>query len=392
MHLSERTRNTAPSPTLAITAKVKAMKAQGVDVIGFGAGEPDFDTPDNIKETAISAIQGGFTKYTPSTGIVELKDAIISKFKKDNGLEYTRKQIVVSVGAKHSLYNVIMSIVDPGDEVIIPSPFWVSYPEMVKLAGGTPVFVQTTEENRFRLTADMLRSAITPKTRAIVVNSPSNPTGAVIETSELQKIAQLAVERGIYVISDEIYEKMVYDGNRHVSIASFGDEIKNLTVTVNGVSKAYSMTGWRIGYLACNEEIAAGIGRIQDNSTSNPASFCQKAAVEALTGPQDAVKMMANEFDKRRKYIVKRLNDMPGITCPTPGGAFYVFPNISGLFGGEINSSDALAEHLLMNAKIAVVPGSGFGAGNYVRLSYATSMSNIERGMDRLEEAIRKLR
>lgn len=391
MHLSERTRNTAPSPTLAITAKVKALKAQGVDIIGFGAGEPDFDTPENIKEQAIAALRAGFTKYTPSTGTDELKDAIVNKLKVDNGLEYTRKQIVVGVGAKHSLYNAIMAIVDPGDEVIIPTPFWVSYPEMVKLAAGTPVYVQTTESNGFRLTAEMLAGAITKKTRAIVINSPSNPTGAVIDTKELKKIAELAVEAGVYVISDEIYEKMVYDGNKHVSIASFGPGIKDLTITVNGFSKAYSMTGWRLGYLACGEELSAGIGRIQDNSTSNPVSFCQKAAVEALNGSQEAVKMMAAEFDKRRRYIVRRLNEIPGITCPNPGGAFYVFPNVSGLFKQGISGSDAFAEYLLNDAKVAVVPGAGFGADNCVRLSYATSMGNIEKGMDRLEEAAKKL-
>ncbi len=391
MHVSDRARNTAPSPTLTITAKVKALKAQGVDIVGFGAGEPDFDTPDHIKEKAIAALRAGFTKYTPSTGTEELKDAIVQKLKTDNGLEYTRKQIVVSLGAKHSLYNAMMAVVDPGDEVIIPAPYWVSYPEMVKLAAGKPVFAETTEANGFRLTADLVASKITDRTRAVIINSPSNPTGAVIEPGELKKIAELAVKHGIIVISDEIYEKMVYDGNRHISIASFGDDIKRLTVTVNGFSKAFSMTGWRLGYLACDEQVAAAIGRIQDNSTSNPVSFTQPAAVEALTGPQEAVQMMVAEFDKRRKYIVKRLNEMPGIKCPNPGGAFYVFPNVSGLFKNGINGSDALAEHLLNNAKVAVVPGSGFGADNYVRLSYATSMANIEKGMDRLEAAAKEL-
>lgn len=391
MQISDRAKNTAPSPTLAITAKVRALKAQGVDVIGFGAGEPDFDTPEAIKKAAIQAIQSGFTKYTPSTGTPEIKDSIIAKFKRDNNLDYTRKEIVLSCGAKHSLFNTFMALINPGDEVIVPSPYWVSYPEMAKLAGGIPVFVETSEENGFRLTAAMLEKAITPKTRAVVINSPSNPTGAVIDPKELKAIAELVVKHNLYAISDEIYEKLIYDENKHISIASLGDDIKKQTITINGFSKAYSMTGWRMGYLGCAEEIASAIGRIQDNSTSNPVSFCQKGGVEALNGSQDVVKMMVAEFDKRRKYIVSRLNAMPGVKCPNPGGAFYVFPNVSGLYKGEIKGSKNLTEFLLENYKVAVVPGEGFGADNYIRLSYATSMENIEKGMDRFEKAAKEI-
>jgi len=391
MKISERARKTAPSPTLAISAKVKQMKAQGIDVVGFGAGEPDFDTPDNIKAAAIQAIEQGFTKYTPSTGIEELKDAIIAKFRQDNGIEYNRKQIVVSIGAKHSLYNAIMAVIDPGDEVIIPAPYWVSYPEMVKLADGVPVFVETSVKDGFKLTAEMVAPRITDRTRAIIINSPGNPTGAVYDPEEVRKIAEMAAEREIYIISDEIYEKLGYAGNRMFSPASVSEKIKKDTITVNGVSKTYSMTGGRIGYLGCDEEIAAAIGRIQDNSTSNPVSFAQKGALEALTGSQDAVKMMLAEFDKRRKYMVKRLNSIVGIQCPNPGGAFYVLPDVSALYKKGINGSDAFAEHLLTTAKVAVVPGSGFGADNTVRLSYATSMANIEKGLDRIEEAAKKL-
>lgn len=397
MAISERAKNVSPSPTLAITAKAKQMKAAGIDVISFGAGEPDFDTPQNIKQAAIQSLEAGFTKYTPSSGIDELKAAIVKKFADDNGLHYEKSQIVVSIGAKHSLYNAVLAVVNPGDEVIIPAPYWVTYPEQVKLAGGIPVYIPTDESTGFVATAEMISKVVTPKTKMFILNSPSNPTGGVYDRKQLQEIAELAVSKNFYVLSDEIYEKIIYDGNEHVSIASLGPEIKRLTITINGFSKSYSMTGWRLGYAAAEQDIASGMSRIQDHSTSNPVSFAQKGAVEALNGPQDAVNAMIAEFDKRRKVIVERLNAIPGIMCATPGGAFYVFPNVSGLttktwHGKTIESADTLAEFLLEDARVAVVPGTGFGAPNYVRLSYATSMSAIETGLDRIAEAAAKLK
>lgn len=397
MAISERAKNTAPSPTLAITSKAKAMKADGIDVISFGAGEPDFDTPQNVKDAAIKALEAGVTKYTPSSGTPELKKAICAKLKKDNGLDYEVSQIIVSNGAKHSIYNAVLALCNPGDEVIIPAPYWVSYPEMVKLADGKPVYVQTTESTGFKMTPDMLKDAITPKTKILILNSPSNPTGAVYDRSEIEQIAKIAVENNIYVISDEIYEKIMYDGNQHVSIASLGDDIKKLTITVNGLSKSHSMTGWRVGYIAAEQEIVAGMTRIQDNTTSNPVSFVQAGAVEALTGPQDSVEEMRKAFDERRKVIVDGLCAIPGITCPNPGGAFYVFPNISGLigrsYGGKtIADADSFADYLLNgDAKVAVIPGTGFGAPQNIRLSYATSMANIEKGIDRIAKAVAAL-
>jgi len=397
MAISERAKNVSPSPTLAITAKAAKMKAEGIDVISFGAGEPDFDTPANIKAAAIKSIEAGFTRYTATSGIDALKEAIISKLAKDNGLEYEKSQIVVSNGAKHSLYNAVLALVNPGDEVIIPSPYWVSYPEQAKLAGASSVFVKTDESTGFVATADMIAEAITPKTKLLVLNSPSNPTGGIYSRKQLEEIAELAVNKQIYVLSDEIYEKIIYDGQKHVSIASLGPEIKKLTVTINGFSKSYSMTGWRLGYAAAEPEIAAAMTRIQDHSTSNPVSFAQKGGVEALTGPQDDVLKMIAEFDNRRKVIVERLNGIPGVSCAMPGGAFYVFPNVSKLFGMSyggraIDSSDTFAEFLLDEANVAVVPGSGFGAPDYIRLSYATSMSAITNGLDRMAEAINKLK
>ncbi|MBI2843092.1 MAG: pyridoxal phosphate-dependent aminotransferase [Armatimonadetes bacterium] len=397
MKLSERASNVSPSPTLAITAKAKAMKAEGIDVISFGAGEPDFDTPENIKSAAIKSLQAGFTKYTPSSGIDDLKAAIVDKFARDNGLEYQKNQIVVSIGAKHSLYNAVLAIVNPGDEVVIPVPYWVTYPEQVRLAGGVPVYVHTDESTGLVATAEMIERALTPRTRLLILNSPSNPTGGVYNRKQIEELANLAVSKNFYVLSDEIYEKIIYDGNKHVSIASFGPEIKKLTVTVNGFSKSYSMTGWRLGYAATEPEIAAGMSRIQDHSTSNPVSFAQKGAVEALTGPQDAMKRMVAEFDKRRSVIVRKLNEIPGATCATPGGAFYVFPNVGGLIGKTgngktITGSDSLADYLLEDAKVAVVPGTGFGAPSYMRLSYATNMQAIETGLDRIAESVAKLR
>lgn len=396
MAISDRAKNASASPTLAITAKANQLKAEGIDVISFSAGEPDLDTPQNVKDAAIQALQAGMTKYTASSGTPDLKKAICNKLINDNGLEYTPAQIIVSNGAKHSLYNAVLSLCNSGDEVIIPAPYWVSYPEMVKLADGVPVYVQTDESTGFRMAPEMLNGAITPRTRIIILNSPSNPTGAVYSRADLESIAQIAVEKGIYVISDEIYEKVIYAGNEHVSIASFGSEIKKLTVTINGLSKSHSMTGWRIGYAAAEQDIVGGMSRIQDHSTSNPVSFVQAGAVEALNGPQDFPEMMVKKFDERRQVIVAGLCAIPGISCPNPGGAFYVFPNISGVVGKAYNGktitgSDSFAEFLLEEAKVAVVPGSGFGADMNIRLSYATSMECIREGIARIADAVSKL-
>jgi len=397
MFLSQRARAIKPSPTLAIDAKAKALKAQGVDVIGFGVGEPDFDTPRNIKEAGIKAIENGFTKYCPVGGTDDLKDAIIEKLKKDNNLSYERGEIIVSCGAKHSLYNIAMTVLEKGDEVIIPAPYWVSYPDIVALADATPVIVNTSEKNGFKMTADEFRRAITPKTKAVVINSPSNPTGSSYSKKELEGIAEIAVEKKILIISDDIYEKLVYDGFEFTSIASLGKEVKDLTIVVNGVSKAYAMTGWRIGYAAGSKEIITAMTNIQSQSTSNPTSIAMKASTEALKGPQDAVTLMVREFDKRRVYMVERLNKINGIACLRPNGAFYAFPNITGLLGksfnGKIlNSSSDVATCLLDEVKVALVPGSAFGAEGYLRLSYATSMENIKEGIDRIEKAVGMLK
>lgn len=393
MKLSSKYSSISPSPTLTIDAKFKAMQAEGLDVVGFGAGEPDYDTPAHIKEAAIKAINAGFTKYTPASGTMELREAICKKLKDENGLTYKPSQIVVSNGAKHSLTNVFGAILEPGDEVIIPAPFWVSYPEMVKLADGVPVPLMTTEEEGFKFTAKALRAAITPKTKAVIINSPSNPTGAVFSRSELEAIAKVAVENNIFVVSDEIYEHLIYEGER-VSIASFGEDIKNLTIIVNGLSKTFSMTGWRIGYTASNQEIASLMSNVQSHSTSNPNSIAQKAAVAALCGGLDFVADMKAEYMRRRDYMVERINSIQGVSCTKPGGAFYVMMNIKKLLGKEfyvktINSSNDFAALLLEKAKVALVPGEGFMADGYLRWSYATSMENIKKGLDRLESFIK---
>jgi aspartate aminotransferase len=397
--LSQRAINCAPSPTLGITAKANALKADGIDVVSFAAGEPDFDTPQNVKDAAIAALNAGQTKYTPSSGTPALKNAIIAKLQRDNGLTYKPNEIIASAGAKHSIYNVMQAMIDPGDEVIIPAPYWVSYPEQVKLAGGTPVIVPTDEN--FLTTSSEIEKYITGSTKILIVNSPSNPTGAVYSPQALREIADLAVAKNIYVLSDEIYEKILFDGRPFVSIASFNEEIKARTITVNGLSKSYSMTGWRIGYAAADAEIVGAMGRIQDQSTSNPTSITQAAAVEALNGPQDSVTAMACEFEKRRGRIVELLNAIPGVKCPTPGGAFYVFPKVSALYGKEwrtkagasktISGSDDFAEFLLETVAVAVIPGSGFGADDHIRLSYATSMPSIEKGLSRIADAVKNL-
>ncbi len=394
--LSSRTKNLKPSPTLAITAKAKSMTAQGIHVVSFGAGEPDFDTPDNIKKAAIKAIEGGFTKYTPVGGIDELKDAIIQKFQKDNQLTFRRSEILVSCGGKHSIYNLAQALFDQGDEVIIPAPYWVSYPVIVELANATPVIVETNEEDEFKLKPEDLIRAITPKTKALVLNSPSNPTGSAYTKKELEKIAEIVISRNIFVISDEIYEKIVYDGFQFVSIASLAEEIKKNTIIVHGVAKTYSMTGWRIGYTAGPEEIITAMNNIQSQSTSNPNSIAQKASVEALLGSQQEVNKMVAAFAQRRDYIVDRLNGMRGVSCYKPVGAFYVFPNFSSFNGRsyqgkKIGNSSDLAAFFLDVGRVAVVPGIEFGAGAFQRLSYATSMEDIREGLSRIEEALKIL-
>lgn len=394
--LASRVSSIKPSMTLAISAKAKELRAQGVDVVGFGAGEPDFDTPQNIKDAAIQALEAGFTKYTPASGTMELKQAVCDKMKKDNGLDYKPTQVLISCGAKHSLYNIAEALYDPGDEVIIPAPYWVSYPDQVLLQDAVPCIVETREEENFRLSADLLRKNITKKTKALILNSPSNPTGCGYTLRDLKEIAEIIVEHDLYVISDEIYEKLVYGNFEFHSIAEVGEEIKKRTLVVNGVSKSHSMTGWRIGWAVGPEEIIKPMSNIQSQSTSNPTSIAQKGAEEALNGPQDAVAMMVKEFDKRREYIVDRLNAMEGVSCINPDGAFYVFPRVDSLYGRKfgdspIGTSVELCDYLLKESKVAAVPGGAFGADAYIRLSYATSMEVIQKGLDRIEEAFKNL-
>ena len=387
MKLSARVKNVSASLTLAITAKAKKMKAQGIDVIGFGSGEPDFDTPSYIKDAAVKAIHDGFTKYTPASGIDSLKKAICEKFQRDNNLSYDPSQVVISCGAKHSIYNIIQVICDRGDEVIIPAPYWLSYPEMAKLAEANPIFIDTDEKTNFRIQASSLKKAISKKTKAIVLNSPSNPTGCVYSEKELKEIGEIAASNNIAIISDEIYEKIMFDGKKHVSIASLGKEIFKNTIVVNGVSKSSSMTGWRIGYIASvNDGVVSSIKNLQSHSTSNPTSISQIAALEAIKGSDSEVNAMVAEFEKRRDYIVKRLNAIDGLSCAKPEGAFYVFCRIE----KENLSSMELSQRLLEEAKVALVPGKAFGSDSHVRLSFATSMENIEKGMNRIEEWFRK--
>lgn len=396
MSISKRVNLISPSPTLAITARAKQMKQEGIDVIGFGAGEPDFDTPAHIKEAAKKAIDSGFTKYTPASGMKELKEAICRKFENDNNLDYSPEEIIVSCGAKHSIFNAILTLCNEDDEVILPSPYWVSYPEMIKVAGAKPVILKATQENNFKITPQQLQETITPKTKLLILNSPSNPTGMVYTKDELSSISNILTEKGIFCISDEIYEKIIYDGQEHISIASLAPQIKKLTIVVNGVSKSYSMTGWRIGYAAGPKEIIQAMSNLQSHSTSNPTSISQKAALAALEGPQEPLCNMVAEFVKRRDYIVERLNSIKEISCLKPRGAFYVFPEVSQIIGrifkGEIiKDSVFLAEILLDEANVAAVPGSVFGADEYLRLSYATSMKNISKELERIEGLINKL-
>lgn len=397
MNISTRARNLVPSATLAIGAKARQMQADGIDVIGFAQGEPDFDTPNHIKEAAIQAARDGFTKYTATGGINELKDAVAAKLKRDNGLAYTRNQVLISCGGKHSLYNVFQALLDPGDEVIIPAPYWVSFPEQVKLCDAKPVIVHTSEAQGFRLNRRVLEPAVTARTKLVVLNSPSNPTGSALSRVELEGIGALAVERGFVVVSDETYEALVYDGYQHVSIASLSDAMYARTIVVNSMSKAYAMTGWRLGYAAGPAEVIKAMDGLQGQMTSNPTSFAQRGAVVALIGSQEPTQRMREEFAKRRRYIVDRLNAMPGIRCHSPEGAFYVFPNVSLLYGKRhgdkaITNSTEFTTFLLDAARIAVVPGVEFGSDQHIRISYATALDKIQQGMDRMAAAIAGLR
>ncbi len=386
--ISRRAAALSPSLTLAIDSKAKQMKAEGQDVVGFGAGEPDFDTPQHIKDAAAKALAAGFTKYTPASGIPELRQAIADKHKRENGLAYKPSQIIVSCGGKHSCYNVIIATCEEGDEVIIPAPYWLSYPEMVKLASAKPVIVETSDKTEFKLTPEALRKAITPRTRLLVLNSPSNPTGSVYTPEELKALGDICVEKGVLIMSDEIYEHLLYDGATFKSVASFSPAHQEHTIIVHGFAKAWSMTGWRLGFLAAPEPIAKAIDAIQSHSTSNPTSFAQKGAVAALTGPQDHLKVWLAEFDKRRAFAWQKLNSIPGISCVKAKGAFYLFPNISKL---GLKSTEFCTK-LLEAEKVAAVPGIAFGADEYLRISYATSMANIEKGLDRLERFAKTLK
>jgi aspartate aminotransferase len=385
--LSERIKKIKASATLAVTSKAKKLKREGKDVVSFAAGEPDFDTPAPIKKAAIDAINAGFTKYTPTTGIDELKAAVIGKFKRDNELIYDPRQIIVSCGAKHSIYNAILSLVNPGEDALIPSPYWVSYPEMVHLAGAHPRIIRTSANNSFKITADDLEKHVTAKTKVLIINSPSNPAGSVYSRDELKRIADICVAKKIFVISDEIYEKIIFDGQKHVSIGSLGKEIYDLTITVNGLSKSHAMTGWRIGYAGAPRDIAGAISNLQDHTTSNPASISQKAAVAALTMPDSFSSSMCEEFQSRRDYIVKRVSGMPLISCVPPRGAFYIYCDISRTKLDSITFAERILDEML----VALIPGAAFGNDNCIRISFATGLKQIEKGMDRLEQFLKKL-
>jgi len=393
--IADRMKKVAASITLAIDAKAKQMIADGVDLVGFGAGEPDFNTPENIKAAGIKAIQDNKTRYTPASGMPDLKNLIAAKLMKDNGLEYKAGNIIVSCGAKHSLYNIFMAGINPGDEVIIFSPYWVSYVEMVRMADGVPVLVELDESKNFEIDLNVLNSKITSKTKMMIINSPSNPTGCVLSEDSLKKLAEICLSKNILMISDEIYEKNLYNGKRHISIASLSKEVKAKTVVVNGVSKSHAMTGWRIGYIASDDmELVKAMDNLQSHSTSNPTTISQIAAIEALKTDPAVVEAMVVEFDKRRKYILDRVRAIPGLTCVEPDGAFYVFPNFSKLVGKTINGkkiegSMQLADMLLTDAKVAVVPGIAFGSDVHFRMSYATSMANIEKGLNRIAEYLK---
>ena len=387
MEISARAAQLSPSLTLSIDSKAKAMKAEGIDVCGFGAGEPDFDTPEHIKAAAIAALESGFTKYTPSAGLPELRQAIAEKLETDNQVSYRPSQVVVSSGAKHSCYNAILATCQPGDEVLIPSPYWVSYPDMVRLAGAEPVIVQTSERNGWKMRASDFENAMTPRTKMVILNTPGNPTGSVYTREELEGIVEVATEEDIYILADEIYEKLVYDDTKHVSVASISKEAYDLTITVNGFSKAYAMTGWRLGYLAAPEAVAKAVDNIQSHSTSHPCSFAQKGALAALKGDQQGLADMRDEFAMRRDYMFDRITKIPNITAVKPQGAFYILVNVSQLG----LSSQNFADRLLSKANVAVVPGAAFGDDRTVRLSYATSIDIIKKGLDRFQDFCRTL-
>lgn len=385
MKVNKRVRDVEGSSTLALTAKAKELQAQGADVVNFAAGEPDFDTPERIKQAAIEAIQKGFTKYTPSTGTQELRKAIVEKFKKDNHLDYKPSQIAVSCGAKHSIFNIIQILVDEGDEVLIPSPYWVSYPEMVKIAGGASRFIPTDIRSNFKITPQQLKASCSAKTKLFILNSPSNPTGMVYSKKELEGIAQVCVEKNIFVISDEIYEKLIYDTEDYISIASLGKDINDLTITVNGVSKAYAMTGWRIGYAGGPQEIMDYIKNFQDHSTSNPTSISQAASLCALQERDDTILSMRKEFKTRRDLMMSCMNGIPLVSYVKPQGAFYLFCDFS-----KVGNSEDLAQQLLNDVKVAVIPGDSFGAKGFLRLSFATSQARIEEGVKRIATWIKQ--
>ena len=397
MQLSKKAGNISPSITLGITAKANELKSQGIDVVSFGAGEPDFNTPENIIEAAIKAMKDGKTKYTPAGGILQLKETICNKFKNDNNLEYKPSQIIVSTGAKQSLANTFMAILNPGDEVLIPVPYWVSYPELVKLADGVPVFVNTDEKDNYKYTIESLNSALTSKTKAILLNSPNNPTGTIYNKEELVEIAEFAKENDLIIISDEIYEKLIYDGNEHISIASLSQDAYERTIVINGVSKTYAMTGWRLGYAAASEQIVKHMTSIQSHMTSNVNTIAQYASIEALNGPIEDLKNMVKEFESRRNFMIEKLNSIDGISIIKPNGAFYIMVNISeylntSLNGIKISNSLDFAKVLLEEEKVAVIPGSGFGLDNYVRPSYATSKEIIGKGIERISSFLNKLK
>lgn len=386
--LSRKAQGVTPSATLAISAKAKAMQAEGHDVIGFGAGEPDFDTPDNIKDAAKAALDAGYTKYTPASGAADLKGAVAERYQRTHGIGYEANQVVISCGGKHALYNIFQAICDPGDEVIFAAPYWVSYPEMIKLADGVPVIVSTSAADNYTLSADAISAHLTDKTKAVIINSPSNPTGTMYTREQLEAIADLALEKGFCVVSDEIYDEMVFKGSTFESIATLRPGMDKQTLIINAVSKTYSMTGWRVGWTVGPADIIKAMGGIQSHSTSNPTSIAQAAALEAITGPQDAVPMMLAAFEERRDAISKLVGAIPGVTYAKPEGAFYIFPDFSAHFKGDIKGSNDLANHLLDTVQVALVPGGAFGDDRCARLSYATSMENIKKGVERIAKAL----
>lgn len=389
MQLSKKAENISPSITLTITAKANELKSQGVDVVSFGAGEPDFNTPENIINAAIKAMHDGKTKYTPAAGILELKKTVCNKFKNDNNLDYEPSQIIISTGAKQCLANTFLAILNPGDEVLIPVPYWVSYPELVKLADGVPVFVQTSKENNYKYTVEDLKKSLSAKTKAILINSPNNPTGTIYSKEELMEIAEFAKENDLIIVSDEIYEKLIYDNKKHVSIAALSKDAYERTIVINGVSKTYAMTGWRLGYCGCSTKIAKLMSSLQSHMTSNSNTIAQYAAIEALNGPVEDLKVMVKEFEDRRNLMIQKLESIKNISIIKPNGAFYIMVNISAYLNIEVDGtiikdSVDFAKVLLEKEKVAVIPGSGFGLDDYVRLSYATSRELIEKGIDRI--------